>query len=154
MSNSGAVVELAMYIMCVWTEVKRKWEGRKAIMKILSGLVPYCKRDQSNFEVGKRNIPKSTAPIIYKHNRDRELLAGASARREIQGNFRFVSSHTHKQAQAHTHTLTALLRNTLTHGQTHTYSQRHIHFQTQTCAFTFIHTGKLQSTDVGFVVKI
>lgn len=113
-------------------------------MKVLSGSVPYCEPDQSNFEVGKRNIPKSTAPVIYKHNRDRELLAGAGAEgRQLQ-----ICQFTRTQAGTGTHTptLPALLRNTRTGAHTHTYPRRHIHFQAQMCAFTFIH--KLQRTDL------
>jgi len=54
--------------------------GRKeVIMKVLSGSIPHYKQHQSNFGVGKRNIPKSAASVIYKHNRDRKLLVGASA---------------------------------------------------------------------------
>lgn len=78
-SKSSSVLDVAIYTLNVWTEVKGKWEESKVIMKVLSGSVPYCKRDQSNFEVGKRNSPKSTGPVIYKHNRDRELLVGAGA---------------------------------------------------------------------------
>lgn len=93
--------------MCV-DRGKEETGGGKVIMKVLSGSVPYCKRDQSNFEVGKRNIQKSTAPVIYKHNRDRELLAGASAEGRSKATSD-LSVHTHKHAQAHTPTLPALL---------------------------------------------
>lgn len=101
--------KVAIYTLCVcgWTVSKRKWQGRKVIMKVLSGSVLYCKRDQSNFEVGKRNIPKSTAPVIYKHNRDRELLAGASAKGRSKATSD-LSVHTHTNRHRRTLILSQL----------------------------------------------
>lgn len=111
-------VVVGKYALCVRTDVKGRQVGGKVIMKVLSGSVSYCKQDQSNFEDGKRSIPKSTAPVIYKHSRDRELLAGASAKGRSKTTSD-LSVHTHKQAQEHTPTLPALLRNTLTGRDTH-----------------------------------
>lgn len=136
-SKSSAVLHVAIYTLKVWTELKGKWEESKVIMKVLSGSVPYCKQDQSNFEVGKRNSPKSTGPVIYKHNRDRELLVGASAEGRSKATSD-LSVHTHKWAQAHTHSLLVLLRNLFTNGQTRTHSLSdinvclHIHTHSQT----------------------
>lgn len=42
-SKSSAVLDVAIYTLNVWTEVKGKWEESKVIMKVLSGSVPYCK---------------------------------------------------------------------------------------------------------------
>lgn len=89
-------------------------------MKVLSGSVPYCKRDQSNFEVRKRNIPKSTAPVIYKYNRDRELLAGASAEGRSKATSD-LSVHTHTNRQRHTLLLSQLSL------ETHLQAERHTH---------------------------
>lgn len=159
MSKPSAIVERSnnsKSIHHVWTEVKERWGGRKVILKVLSGSVPYCKRDHSNFEVGERNIPKSTALVIYKHNRDRELLAGAGAEGRSKATSD-LSVHTHKLAEAHTHILPlqGLLRNTLTNRHRHTYPQRHIHFSSiNVCFHIHAHTQTTENRVVGFVVKI
>lgn len=93
-------------------------------MKVLSGSVPYCKQDQSNFEVGKRKVPKSTAPVIYKHNRDRELLAGASAEGRSKATSD-LSVHAQNHTQTHTPTPPALIRNTLIQAEAHTQTHAH-----------------------------
>lgn len=101
MSNPSAVAEAASYTLHV--EVKKGTSGGgTVIMKVLSGSVPHCERDQSNFEVGKRSIPKSTAPVIYKHNRDRESLAGAGAEGRSKATSD-LSLHTHTQTGSGTH---------------------------------------------------
>lgn len=63
-----------------------------AIMMVLRGSVLIAS-DQSNFKVGKRNTPKSTVRVIYKHDRDRELQVGAGAKGRTKATLDF--SHTH-----------------------------------------------------------
>lgn len=47
-------VSCHMYCACVDRGKGKMGEGgKKVIIKVLSGSVPYCKQDQSNFEVGK-----------------------------------------------------------------------------------------------------
>jgi len=83
----------------------------------------------------KRNIGKSTAPVIYKHNRDRESLVGASAEgRQLQiCQFTCTGTHSYSPSSLKTHT------KRLRHTHAHT-PQRHIPLQTQMCASPFIHT--------------
>lgn len=140
MSNPSAVAEAANYTLHV--EVKGTSGGGTVITKVLSGSVPHCERDQSNFEVGKRSIPKSTAPVIYKHNRDRESLAGAGA----EGRSKATSdlsvhthTHTHKRAQAHTPTplkkptLAYKPRRTHTPKDTFTFRHKRVPSHSYTC---------------------
>lgn len=110
--------------VCVCVDSSKAREEKQGIgeviMKVLSGSFPYSKQDQSNFEVGKRKVPKSTAPVIYKHNRDRELLAGANA----EGRSKATSDlSVHVQKQTHTPTPPALIRNTLIQAETSTHAR-------------------------------
>lgn len=99
----------------------------------------------------KRNIGKSTAPVIYKHNRDRESLVGASAEgRQLQiCQFTCTGTHSYSPSSLKTHT------KRLRHTHTHTHPKDTFPFRHK-CArpHSYTHTHTTEDSLVGVVVKI
>lgn len=96
----------------------------------------------------KETFRKYTAPVIYKHNGDRELLVGAGAKGRSKATSD-LSVHTHTHTQAHTQIHPSHLRNTLTNRQTHTYPQKtYLLSDTNVCLHIHTHKYKVQTSGV------
>ena len=152
MSNSSAVTEVAvlLYPLC------ERGQKNKTNNESLKGPRSLTASEISQtLKLKKETFRKSTAPVIYKHNGDRELLVGAGAEgRSKTTSDLSVHMHTHTHTQTHTQIHPAHLRNTLANRQRHTRTpKRRIRSQTQMSAFTFIRTSTKYRL-VGFVVKI
>ena len=101
MSNSSAVTEVAvlLYPLC------ERGQKNKTNNESLKGPRSLTASEISQtLKLKKETFRKSTAPVIYKHNGDRELLVGAGA----EGRSKTTSDlsvHMHTHTHTHRHTL-------------------------------------------------
>lgn len=128
------------YTMGLWTGVKggagKKKERNNGSFKWLS---PSLRAISVKLWSWKKKHSKINSPCNLQTQRRQSVASGSQCRREIQSNFRFVSSHTHIHTGAETHTPPPEIH---THKQAQIQTHSHLdtnvylHFHTHTHTHT------------------
>lgn len=138
----------AVHKSCSVLHCVRVGRRTKLIMKVWSGRGPSLQaRSVKLWSWKKKHSKKSTAPIIYKHNGDRELLVGADAKGRSKATSD-LSVHTHTHTGTHSNSPISPT-NTLANRQTHTHPQKTYSLSdTNVCLHIHTYKYKVQTSGV------